>query len=136
MINRFKPQLLCTNHRGFAALLLVVVVGAAALIMAFSASFLGINDLEMGYTMQQGRESLAFAEGCVHEGLEQLRQDSNYNGSTLNDGVNSCIIEVVDNGGGLQTVTVNADIDDHFYTTLVVGVDLNNGIDIVSWTQE
>ena len=58
---------------GFAALLAIVVIGAAALIMAYNASLLGLGELESGYTSQQGSEAFSLAEGCMDEALRRLR---------------------------------------------------------------
>lgn len=58
---------------GFAALLAIVVIGAAALIMAYNASLLGLGELESGYTSQRGAEAFAIADGCMEEALRRLR---------------------------------------------------------------
>ncbi len=58
---------------GFAALLAIVVIGAAALIMAYNSSLLGLGELESGYTSQQGSEAFSLAEGCMDEALRRLR---------------------------------------------------------------
>ena len=60
---------------GFAALLAIVVIGAAALIMAYNSSLLGLGELESGYTAQQGSEAFSLAEGCMEEALRRLRID-------------------------------------------------------------
>ena len=58
---------------GFAALLVIVAIGAAALIMAYNASILGLGDLESGYTAQQGSRAFEIADGCLNEALRRLR---------------------------------------------------------------
>ena len=58
---------------GFAALIAIVAIGAAALIIAYNASLLGLGELESGYTSQQGSEAFSLAEGCMDEALRRLR---------------------------------------------------------------
>lgn len=122
------------NNKGAVAILTVVIVSAAALLIAYSASFLGLGELEMGYSHGQGKENLSFTEGCVEEALERLRKDDIYTGSTLNESDFSCIISV--SGAGL-TKTINVVGSMGEYTKrLEVQVDLSaSPLVITSWQE-
>ena len=93
------------DKRGVAALLTIVIVSAAVLIMAFSASLLGLGELDMGWTSQKGDEALALSDGCLEETLYKLKLSGSYSGETLNIGSNSCIITVVASGSD-RTITI------------------------------
>lgn len=93
------------DERGAVAILTVVVVSVAALLMAVSASFLGLGDLDLGYTHQKGGEVFSVADGCMEEALEQLRINNAYNGGELNLGAGSCIISIVVSGNE-RTISV------------------------------
>jgi hypothetical protein len=88
-----------------AALLVIIIISVAVLIMAFSASILGLGELDMGYTSQKGQEARALTEGCLEEALRQLRLHTSYGGSTLNFGQNSCIISIIVDGSR-RTISV------------------------------
>ncbi len=108
------------NQQGAAAILTVVIVGAATLLMAYSASLLGLGELEMGYLAQKGEEAFYVADGCVQEAMHRLRKDSGYSGSSLNLGNGSCIISVAGSGSeraitvtgtlGVHTKTISTDL--------------------------
>ena len=126
--NPYNPR---GEQKGVAALLTIVIVGAATLIMAYSASLLGLGELDMGYTSQQAAETFAIADGCMEETLHQLRLDSGYTGATLNLGDGSCTIEV---SGGLITVTAN--IDSKYYKKIQAGYSIsNNVVSVTSWQE-
>ena len=101
------------NQRGAAALITVLVISASALIMAYSASILGLGELEMGYDSGRGGETLALADGCREEALLQLKRDPNYLGGTLSMTRGSCIIKVEDLG---QTHAITIDATTGYYT--------------------
>ena len=101
---------------GFAALLAVVIIGSAALIVALNASFLGINDLDIGYTSQRGSQAFATADGCIEETFRRIRLDTNYGvvGGTINLSLTkgSCTIDVVASSTD-RIITVTGTVDDY-----------------------
>lgn len=125
-------------QKGVAALLTVIIVGAAVLVMAYAASILGQGDLEISVTQQQGSETLAIAEGCADEAMRRLRLDASYAGSTLNLGSGSCTIGVVSSGDD-RTITVDADIGSKYYKSVEVGLTLSGDqtdiITVTSWQE-
>jgi hypothetical protein len=126
------------DKRGVAALLTIVVVGAAALIMAYTASILGLGELDLGYTSQQGGETFSIADGCVEEALRHLRIDDSYAGETLNLGDGSCIISIATDGND-RTIDVTANIGAEYYKSLQVEATLSadsmNTVTINSWEE-
>jgi hypothetical protein len=99
----FKQQLVSGN-KGVAALLTIVIVAAATLLMAYSASLLGLGELELGHTSQKGEEAFSVADGCMEEALRRIRVDTSYTGGSLSVLNGSCTIAVT--GSGPYTITV------------------------------
>lgn len=105
------------SNQGAAALLTIIIIGAATLLMAVTATLLGIGDAEMAYTSQQGSETLALTDGCLEEALQRIRFDTNYGlgqgqiGLTMENG--SCIIEVVDLGASRRRIEVRGTHGDY-----------------------
>lgn len=120
------------DNRGIAAMITIVVVGVAALIMAYSASFLGLGELDMGYTAQKGTQSFVLADGCIEEALYRLKLDNTYTGDTLSIDENSCII-TVSGAGSNRTVSATATVGD-FTRDISADVTITGGVvTIDSW---
>ena len=129
-----RNRIFFKDQRGIAALIVVVLIGATALIMAFSASWFGIVDLDTGYIAKKGEEVGALADGCMDNALQRLRFDVNYSGETLVVGGGSCIIAVVANGND-RVITVNASLG-NYSQGLVASVTLSgNIITLNSWQE-
>ena len=95
--NKINPKLKILNLQsqdGIVALLTIVIIATASLLVAYSASIMGLGELELGYYSQQGAEAFSVADGCMEEGLRRFRFDSGYSGGSLNLGDGSCIISV------------------------------------------
>lgn len=122
------------NQQGASALFTVVVIAVAALIMAFSAATLGMGELDIGYTSQKGAQNLTRADGCMEEGLERLRRDNSFSGTSLNFADGSCIITVtgVDND---RILTVSSTIND-YTKQIVTDVSLSSTLVIINNWQE
>ncbi|MDA2936201.1 hypothetical protein MYX06_03210 [Patescibacteria group bacterium AH-259-L05] len=99
-----------SHKSAVAALLIVIIISAVALLMAYSASILGIGELDIGYTAQRGGEAFSVADGCVEETLRRITLDSNYGigagliNLTVSNG--SCTIQVSDLGSSRRRIVV------------------------------
>lgn len=126
------------SNGGYAALLTIVVVGAASLLMAYSASVIGLGELDLGYTSQKGDEALSMAEGCLEEALYRLRLDTGYSGGSLTRASGSCTISV-SGSGSTRSVSIVADIGSNFYKNLDIDVSLAGSsyptITITDWNE-
>lgn len=122
------------NEKGMSALLVVVIVGGAALLMALGAARLGLGEMEMGYISQKGGEALYLADGCAEEAMERLRVDASYTGGVLNLDAGSCIISVAVNGAE-RVITVSALIGE-FNKKIQIDAALNGEvITIDAWKE-
>lgn len=122
------------DQKGAALLLMVVVVGASALLMAIGASRLGMGELEMGYISQKADETLYLADGCADEALLRLRKNAGYSGGALSLESGSCMINVAANGND-RTITVGA-TSGQFNKKIRVNATINGTTIIInSWTE-
>jgi hypothetical protein len=98
------------KQSGFAALFVIAVIGAAGLLMAYTASILGLGELEMGYAAQKGSEAFFIADGCMEETYRRIRLNTNYGvgAGTINLTVpnGSCAIDVTDLGGNQRRIDI------------------------------
>ncbi len=111
----FKVEADFKSQSGIAALLTVVIISAAVLIIAKSASLSGINEVDMAYLSGRGGEALAIAEGCAEETLRRLQINSSYtaNDVILSVGNGSCTINITANGDE-RTITALGNVRDYF----------------------
>jgi hypothetical protein len=132
---KLDSQKLRKFHRpGIAALLVVVIVGGAALLMALSVSILGLNDMEMGYNSQNGQNVFSLTDSCGEEALLRLKRDSNYAGGTLNLGGGSCIITVI---GDLpdKIITLTGNLGDYNNKIQITAAISEETVTVVDWTE-
>lgn len=122
------------DNRGMAVLLIVIIISVSALIIALSASMLGIGEMDMGYTAQKGQQARALADGCVEEALRQLQMNVNWTGSTLDLLEGSCIMDVAINGSN-HILNVAA-VTGNFTKKMQIVATVNNGVVKVSSWQE
>ena len=120
---------------GIAALLTIVIIGAASLIMAYSASILSLGDLELGFDSQKGSQAFALADGCMEEAMRRLEIDDLYVGGTLSIGDNSCII-VISSSGSDRTILVTSEVD-IYHKKIEAQVTLSSGeLVLNSWEEK
>ena len=93
-------------NSGFAALVVVVIVGAAVLVIALSTALLGVRELEIATTIDRGVLAKTFTDGCLDTALLALRLNPAPVNSDFTDSVGRCIITMSDEGGGVRLVTV------------------------------
>jgi len=127
-------KILKLDNRGVAALLVIIIISASALIMAFSASMLGIGELNMGFTSQKSGETYALADGCTEEALFRLRSDYNWTGQTLSFPDKSCIISVTANGGS-RVILVESIFGDYRKKVQTTVSQSGNNLIINSWQE-
>ena len=126
------------SQKGAAALVTVVVVTVATLIMAVTSSSLGLGELELGFTGQQGAEAFAVADGCMEETLRRIRLDTNHGvgDGTMNLTVanGSCTIDVTASGS-TRTITVKG-TQGVYHAKIRTELSLSgNVITITSWSE-
>ncbi len=124
---------------GVAALVVVVVIGAAALLMGLTSAALGLGELESGYTAQKSSEAFGIADGCLEETYRHIRLDTGYGvgAGTINLTVDngSCTIVVTDLGSGQRRIVATGSTGD-YHKKIQAEITLSgNVITINSWQE-
>ncbi len=119
------------QHRqsGIAALMVVVLIGSAALVMGLASSARGLNTLEISVLQSRTEQSRLQIESCVEESLLQLYRDANWNGGTLSMDEISCTIVV---SGNTTQKIITVSILEKKSLTITVESE-NNAWRIVQW---
>lgn len=120
------------QQRGAAALMTILLVGAATLIMAMNAIWLGINDLEVGQLHEVSGNVEVQADTCIEEALVRIKKDSSYGVgsgamvvSVLDD---VCTITVTDLGSNQRRVEVLASVDGEYHKRYEVELTLSGSV--------
>lgn len=128
------------NNRGIAALLIVVILSASSLLMAFTAALIGLGELDMGYTLGQGSSAFSVADGCTEETLRRIRLDNNYGigAGTMNLSIlgDTCEINVTGAGAG-RTINVLSATGNNFSKNIETDITISalNVITVTSWKE-
>ena len=133
---------LLKNQKGLAALLVVIIIAASVLVMAYSISTLGLGESELGFVSQKGDEALAVAESCGEEVLRRLRLDNEYKVNSgdfqLPISANYCIINITKNLN--QRTILISGVADNFYRKIELIVNIsganNDIINLASWQEK
>ena len=138
-IGKFETMKLATQKkRGVAMIIVLVALSAAAFIMAYGAIFLGIGELDLGYTSSGGGEALSLTDGCLEEAIGRLRVDSAYTGSTLTLTRGSCTINI-SVAGSNRTIdilgTVGSLYNKKIQAMVTLPPDRSSVITINSWQE-
>jgi uncharacterized protein YdiU (UPF0061 family) len=120
---------------GIALMIVIVIIGTAALIIALNASLLGLGELQFGYTSQQGSETLSLADGCVEETFRRLQLDRAYPGGSLTVDGGSCLIDIF--VCGLNRIITVQSVIGAYHKSIRMDVDIssNNEILVTSWEE-
>ena len=116
------------------AIILVIIIGTAALILAKSASLSGINEIDISSLKDKEGETLALAEGCAEETLRRLQLDAGYSASglELTYGQGYCIINTEANGAQ-RVITITSQVGDYYKKLEVEAVIGANQIVVNNW---
>ena len=131
ILSKIKKQ-----KKGMAAILTVIIISAATLIMAYSASILGIGDLELSYVSDKANEALILADGCVEEAFRRVLIDNAYlvTDQNLTIGSNYCIINV--SGNSSSKIIIVSGFVDEYSKKIQAEIDISaNIITVNSWLE-
>jgi hypothetical protein len=133
----FMSKNIANSQSGYAALITVVIIGAAALIIAKNVSLLNLGELDMAVMADKGDEALVIADGCVEETIRRFTLDPNYsaNDYELELGNGNCVINTSDDGDA-RTITVVSRVGD-YYQEINAEITLSDGgIILNSWQEQ
>ncbi|MDA3840402.1 MAG: hypothetical protein PF572_04895 [Patescibacteria group bacterium] len=121
------------NKRGLSTIFLVVIISVTSLLMATTASFLALGDLEMSSDYIGSKESLYLADSCLEDVLGRIQGDNSLEledfSLSLNEGL--CIINI-DNVSGLKILNIKANIN-NYYREIEVLISYTDEIKIISY---
>jgi len=98
-------SLLTTNNGGYIILLSALIIGAVALAVTLSVILLSLDAHRTSLAILQSNQAKALANACAESGLEAIRDDDTFTGTsglTLSTG--TCSYTVTNLGGETRNV--------------------------------
>lgn len=83
-----------SSKEGYIAFTSLLIISTVTIAVATSVALLGVNELKTSLTHKKGQEAYVIAQSCIEESLQRLKNDSSYNGGSLNVGNGSCTINI------------------------------------------
>ncbi len=121
------------NTKGFAVLLVILIVSATITILAVGMGLSAINENQITLYHGQSIKLSMLLDACADEALIQLNRDNNYTGETLNIQEKSCIISVSGTGAE-RSIDISANIGKHS-KNLHIDVTISPTFTITSWQE-
>lgn len=93
------------SKEGFVTLLFVLIVFAVSAAISGSLLLSGVASSRNSFSLNESDQAKALADACAERGLETIREDNGYTGTTnLSLGSGACSYTVSNTGGSTRTV--------------------------------
>ena len=122
------------NQKGISALLLVVLIGAVALIFINTTAIMSIDEVESAFISERGSSVKSLSLSCAEEALRRIQIDNSLEMSDyvldFNDG--DCVINSSISGNDFS-LNIIANLGDYYHELNVDGEIVDDVINIISW---
>src|SRR3989344_6534488 len=115
--------------RGYIALISLLIIGAAGLTIALSASLTGLGTVQLSLADVQASRARSLANSCLEDGLERLRLSWNDYSGSLSIGGESCIINVT-TGSGSATLVATGTVSRY---TQKIQISVDSKLAVINW---
>ncbi len=124
------------QHRGFIALISVLIVGVVGVSIATSLILLGLGSSKTSFALEQSAQAKALAMACAEEGLQKIQESTSYTGNgTLTLGQGACAYTVASQGGQNRTVSAYSTVGTLVRKEKIIITRVNPTIEIDSWQE-
>lgn len=127
-IQRIDPR------RGYAALLVVLMIAAIGIVLATTMSLIGIGGVQSSVSLTQGEQALGLVEGCAEDALLNIQASSSYAGGNITRPEGTCTV-AVSTSSSVWTLTVGTTATGYARTIKIVGTRGATNFTISSWNE-
>jgi len=121
------------GNKGFSTIVIVIIISAISLLMAVTASFLALGDLEISSDYMGEKNALYLAESCMEETIQRIEENPDYvatnDSLSINDGL--CIISIEDNLAS-KIINIKANVG-VYYKNIDAEIKIGDKIELVSY---
>lgn len=123
------------NQKGYAILLIVLILSAASLIIVTSLLIWGFYFNKTSLDLEKSKQALGLADACAETALQQIRDDENYAGTdNISLGEGSCEY-VVSGTSPNKTIQATGTSDTTIRKVLITTDQIDPQINISSWQE-
>lgn len=123
-------------EKGFVTLLFVLIVFAVSAAISSSLLLSGLASSEDSFALNQSDQAKTLADACAEKGLETIRENNGYTGTTnLSLGAGTCSYTVSNTGGSTRTVAAAGTVGSVTRKAKVLVDQLSPQIHISSWQE-
>ncbi|PLX27063.1 hypothetical protein C0583_04950 [Candidatus Parcubacteria bacterium] len=121
------------NKNGFSVLVLVIIIGASALIMTKGAAWFSLRGLDMSLDSDQGSKAKYVAEACINDALLRLQADNNFSTSSQSININDCECTYSVISDTFDRIINSSGACENFNIDLKTTANIQNGLTISKW---
>ena len=110
--------------KGFVALITVLVVMVVLVTIGVTISSIGVNQVALALTFNDGEQAFAIADACAEEGYQRLKLDSGFTGTSFSLNGGACSLTVTNTGGATRSIQGTGTYNNAIRIVLV-GVTVN-----------
>jgi len=122
------------NNQAFVIITSVLIMAAGIWVVLVGQAGLHLNESLANQSWRKSNELSFVTDGCLDVAYRGLEIDRFYPGQSLSVGGNSCIINVVRNGGNYQIIVTAR--SGEYYKKIQAGANLNAGsLTVNSWQE-
>ncbi|MFQ5492589.1 MAG: hypothetical protein ACE5DX_00295 [Candidatus Dojkabacteria bacterium] len=122
--------------KAYISLITVIIVSFVAVGITVTFIMLGIGATQTSESLELSIKAKALADACAQDGLETIRENTSYTGTTnLSLGEGNCSFTVTNQGGEVRRIEVTGTVDTVIRKVLITTSQLNPQILISSWQE-
>ncbi len=123
------------RNRGAAILASTIILMIITLLVAVSVQYLGLGELIMSYSDEQGERAYELAQSCENDSLLNIKQNITYTGTTTTQFTNGACTTVVTGSSAAKSI-VSAATYGQATRKIKVDITISSGdISIIGWTE-
>ena len=121
------------NSKGLSTIVIVVIISIISLLMATTASFLALGDLEISSDYVGAKEALYLADACLENTLLSIKEDNSLlmDNHSLSLYGGSCIIDV-SSEISLKNISISAS-KSSYYKNIQASFNMESNLMLVSY---
>lgn len=121
--------------KGFVSLISVLILGAVGLAVVVSLIQMGLGSSRTSFATEQSLQARSLADTCGEQGLEQIRENTSYTGTTnVTLGSGTCSYTVTNTGGTTRSLTAVGTVGT-IVRHLTITVATVSPVTLMSWQE-
>ena len=122
------------NTKGYVALITTLVVGSLAMSITVGMLSIGITQTQTAGVKYDAVRAGALADACVEYALQEIRNNTNFNGNgTETFSIGSCTYDVILGGGESRTIESTGAVNNAIRRVAVTLDQITPDLNITRW---